>query len=57
MDIVQNFSDDSNYIPNLASFKTVCIYVLCVILSVKSDYFAEQHLLNLVSSEHGVRFM
>jgi len=57
MDIVQNFSDDSDNIPNLASFKTLCIYVFRVILSINSDYFAEQHLLNFISSEHGLRFL
>jgi len=57
MDIVQNFSDDNENIPNLASFKTVFIYMFRVILSRNSDYFAEQHLLNFISSEHGLRFL
>jgi len=39
MDVVQNFSDDNYNIPNLASFKTVRIYVFSVILSINSDYF------------------
>jgi len=57
MDIIQNFCVDNDNIPNLASFKTVCIYVFRVILSVKSDYFAEQYLLNFISSEHGLHFL
>jgi len=56
VDIFQNFSDDNDNIPNLASFKTVLIYVFRLILSINSDYFAEHHLLNFISSEHGLRF-
>lgn len=56
-DIVQNFSDDDDNIPKLASFKTVRIYVFRVMLSINRNCFAEQHLLNFISDEHGLRYL
>jgi len=55
--MVKNFSDNTDNIPNLAYFKTACIYGICVILNIKSDYLREQLLLNFVSSEHELRFL
>jgi hypothetical protein len=49
--------NDNNNIPNLAFFKTACIYVLRVILIINSGYFTEQHLLSFISSEQGLGFL